>query len=56
MLCKHPEVAVAPIVHEFYANLCGEDDGTIIVQVKWIPFDTKVINEYYNLVEGNYEE
>ena len=31
-MCKHSKVVVGLIVLEFYANLCGERDGTIFVQ------------------------
>ena len=55
-LCKHPKVAIAPIVHEFYANMCGELDGTIFVLGKWVPFDKEVINAYYKLEEESYKE
>ena len=44
-LCKHLEAAVAPIVHEFYANLCGEQDGKVFVRGKWVPFDKIKISD-----------
>ena len=47
---------MAAIVREFYANICGERDGTIFVQGKWVPFAKKVINAYYKFEEENYEE
>ena len=31
-LCNHPDAIVAPIVREFYANLCGKRDGKIFVR------------------------
>ena len=55
-LCKRPEPALAPIVREFYAKLCGERDGTIFVPGKWVPFGKKEINEYYQPKEENREE
>ena len=31
-LYKHPKASVAPIIHEFYANMCGEQDGEVFVR------------------------
>ena len=55
-LCKNPKRVVALVVWEFYINLCGEQDGTIFVRGKWVAFEKKEINEYYQLKEENYEE
>ena len=57
-LCKHPEAAIAPVVREFYANLCGEQDGKVFVRGNWVSFDKKkkVINEHYKLLEENYDQ
>ena len=39
-----------------WIELCKHPEyGEIFVQGKWVPFDRKVINAYYNLEEGYYE-
>ena len=55
-LCKHPEVALAPVFREFLANLCGEQERKVFVKGHWVSFDRKVMNEHYNLSEDNYEQ
>ena len=55
-LCKHLEAAVALVVHEFYANLCREQNGKVFVRGQWMPFDRKVINEHNKLSEENYDQ
>ena len=55
-MCKHPEATIAPIISEFYANMCRDRDKTIFVLGKWLPFDKKVTNAYYKSEEKSYEE
>ena len=44
------------MVREFYANLCGEQDGKVFVRDQWVPFDRKVINEHYKPLEENHDQ
>ena len=51
ILCEHPELAVVPIVREFYANGKERDDFRVFVRGKWVKFDRTTINHYYGLVD-----
>ena len=51
ILCEHPELAVVPIVREFYANGKERDDFRVFVRGKWVKFDRTTINHYYELAD-----
>ena len=51
MLCEHPDLAVVPIVREFYANGKERDGFRVFVKGKWVAFDRTTINGYYGLVD-----
>ena len=51
ILCEHPELAVVPIVREFYANGKERDDLRVFVRGKWVKFDRTTINHYYGLAD-----
>ena len=51
ILCEHPELAVVPIVREFYANGKEKDDLRVFVRGKWVKFDRTTINHYYGLAD-----
>ena len=48
-LVKHPEVAVVPVVREFYANMEEHQNFQVVVRGRMVPFDRTTINQYYNL-------
>ena len=56
VLCDHPEQAIVPVVREFYANGMEQDDFTVTVRGKSVPFDRSTINRYYGLANFDNDE
>ena len=51
---KHPELTVAPIVREFYANAKKHTNKKAFVRGKCVHFDNHTINRFYGL--GGFED
>lgn len=54
-LVKQPEAAVVSVVREFYANM-KEDDISVFVRGKMVPFDRTTINRLYHLPDIEHDE
>ena len=48
-LCTHQKSGYAAVVREFYSNLVGRKDNTVLVRGVWVPYGAKAINEAYRM-------
>ena len=48
-LCAHQKSGYAAVVREFYSNLVGRKDNTMLVRGVWVPYGAKAINEAYRM-------
>ena len=53
---QHPEPAVVPVIHEFYANVAEHQNFKVFVRGKMVPFDRSTINKYYELLDIENDE
>ena len=47
--CEHKAPGFSALPREFYANMVGMKDDSILVRAVWVPFDDRSINEVFKL-------
>ena len=47
--CKHYKTGYAAIVREFYSNLVGRKDNSVLVRGVWVPYGAETINAIYGM-------
>ena len=52
-LCAHQKSGYTAVVREFYSNLVGRKDNSVLVRGVWVPYGAKAINEAYRMAGHN---